>query len=175
MTERTGKLTIKGNPLTLLGEEIKVGQKAPDFSARTAFGPETTVSLHSSKGKIRIFSVAPSLDTGVCEAQAIRFNQEAEKLGDDVEIIQISSDLPPAQSRFCTHQLAGSAKVKMVSDYAEKSFGLNYGILIREWQVLGRGIFVVGKDDIVKYVEYVPEVAQLPNFDKVLEVLRSLK
>ncbi|MBL7959821.1 thiol peroxidase [bacterium] len=174
MKERTGKLTIKGSPLTLLGEEIKVGQKAPDFTVRTAFMPETKVTLDSSKGKIRIFSVSPSLDTSVCETQAIRFNQEAAKLG-DVEIYHITVDLPPAQARFCTHQLEGSAKVKMVSDYAEKSFGMNYGIIIKEWQVLSRGIFVIGKDDMVKYVEYLPEVAQLPNFDKALEAVKSLR
>ena len=174
MTERSGKLTIKGKPLTLVGDEIKVGQKAPSFSVRTAFGPETQVTLDSSKGKIRIFSVSPSLDTSVCEVQAIRFDQEASKL-DDVEIIHVTVDLPPAQARFCSNQLKGSTKVKMVSDYAEKSFGMNYGILIKEWQVLGRGIFVVGKDDMVKYVEYVPEVAQLPDFDKALKVISSLK
>ena len=174
MTERTGKLTIKGKPLTLLGEEVKVGQKAPNFSARTAFSPDTKVTLDSSKGKIRIYSVSPSLDTSVCEAQAIRFNQEAGKL-DDVEIMHITVDLPPAQARFCTHQLAGAAKVKMISDYAEKSFGMNYGILIKEWQVLGRGIFVIGKDDVVKYVEYVPEVSQLPDFDKALAAVKGLK
>jgi thiol peroxidase len=174
MTERTGKLTIKGNPLTLLGEEVKVGQKAPNFTARTAFGPDTKVTLDSSKGKVRIFSVSPSLDTSVCEVQAIRFDQEASKL-DDVEICHITVDLPPAQARFCSNQLKGANKVKMVSDYAEKSFGMNYGILIKEWQVLGRGIFVVGKDDVVKYAEYVPEVAQLPNFDKALEAVKNLK
>lgn len=173
MKERTGKLTIKGNPLTLLGEEVKVGQKAPNFSARTAFGPDTKVTLDSSKGKIRIFSVSPSLDTSVCEVQAIRFDQEATQLK-DVEIIHVTVDLPPAQARFCSNQLKGSNKVKMVSDYAEKSFGMNYGILIKEWQVLGRGIFVVGKDDVVKYAEYVPEVAQLPDFDKALAAVKSL-
>ncbi len=174
MTERKGVLSIKGSPLTLLGDEVKVGQPAPDFRVRTAFGPETAFSLGSSKGKVRILSVVPSLDTGVCEAQTIRFNNELSKLGDELEIVTVSMDLPPAQSRFCGHQLQGAAKIKMASDYAEKSFGMAYGILIKEWQVLGRGIFVVDKSDKIAYVQYCPKVEELPDFDKALAAAKAL-
>ncbi len=173
MNERSG-LTHRSMPLTWLGKEVKIGEKALDFTVRTAFGQATIQTLASTAGKIRIFSIAPSLDTGVCEMQAMRFNQEAEKLSDDVVIVQISVDLPPAQGRFCKMQLAGDAKVKMVSDYAEKSFGMNYGYLIKEWQVLARGIVVVDKDDIVRYVEYVPAIEQQVNFDAALAAVKKL-
>ncbi len=175
MTERKGQLTIKGAPLTILGETIKVGQKAPNFSLRTGFGPDTAITLDHSKGKIRILSVAPSLDTGVCEKQAIRFNEEAAKLGNDVVILQISVDLPPAQTRFCNAHLHGKTNVKMLSDYADKSFGAAYGAIIKEWQVLARSIFVIDKDDVVKYVEYTPAVEQQVNFDAALEAIKNLK
>ncbi|NUM79431.1 thiol peroxidase [bacterium] len=174
MTERTGITSIKGNPLTLLGEEIKVGQKAPNFKVRTGLAPNTEITLDSSKGKVRVFNVVPSLDTGVCEAQTIRFNEEAVKLGDGVEIMTVSMDLPPAQGRFCGHQLKGAAKIKMASDYAEKSFAMNYGILLKEWQVCGRGVFVVDKNDTVKYVQYCPKIEEQPDFDKALQAIKSL-
>ncbi len=174
MKERTGALAFKNTPLTLLGEEVKVGQKAPDFNIRTGLESSSAIHLDSGKGKVRVFNVVPSLDTPVCETQTIRFNEEAAKLSDNIEIITVSMDLPTAQNRFCNIQLNGSAKIKMASDYVDKSFGLNYGILIKEWQILGRGIFIVGKDDIVKYVQYVPKVEELPDFDKALAVLKTL-
>ena len=174
MTERSDVLSIKGAPLTLIGDEIKVGQTAPDFSIRTSFAPDSLITLGSSEGKVRILNVVPSLDTSVCEEQTIKFNQSANSLGDDVEILTISMDLPPAQGRFCGHQLKGAAKVKTASDYAEKSFGPSYGILIKEWQVLGRGLFVIDRDNIVRHVEYAPKVEELPDIEKALEVAKSL-
>ncbi len=174
MIERKGITSAKGTPLTLLGKEIRVGDKAPSFNVRTGFGPDTTLTLASSRGKTRIFNVVPSLDTGVCEAQTIRFNEEASNLGDDVEIITVSMDLPPAQGRFCGNQLKGAARVKMTSDYAEKSFAMNYGFLIKEWQVCARGIVIVDKTDTVRYVQYCPRIEELPDFDKALAVARSL-
>ncbi len=174
MKERTGKLSFKGNPLTLLGEEIKIGQKAPDFRVRGGLDEKSFITLDSGKGKVRVFNVVPSLDTPVCETQTIKFNEEAQKIGDHIEIMTVSMDLPTAQNRFCTMQLKGEAKVKMASDYAEKSFGMNYGILIKEWQILGRGIFIIDKDNIVKHVEYVPKVEDLPDLNKAMDVLKSL-
>lgn len=171
--ERKNELTANGTPLTLLGKKVKVGDKAPDFNVRSQFGPDSAVSLVSTKGKIRLISVVPSLDTGVCEQQTVRFNKEADVLGSEVEVLTVSMDLPTAQGRFCgAHDIK---KVKTLSDYAEKSFGINYGILIKEWQVLGRGIFVVDKDDTVRYVEYVPVVGQHPNYEKALEAVKSLQ
>jgi thiol peroxidase len=175
LTERTGIVTHRGTPMTLLGDEIKAGQKAPEFSCRTGFGPGTAVTLASSRGKIRIFSVAPSLDTSVCERQAMKFDKEAAELGDDVEIIQVSMDLPPAQGRFCKFQLEGKNKIKMISDYADRSFGLHYGFLLKEWQVHSRGLVIVDKEDVVRYVEYCPKLEELPDFDKALQVLSALK
>lgn len=171
--ERKGELAAGGAPLTLIGKKVNVGDQAPDFKVRGQFGPESEVTLASSKGKVRLISVVPSLDTGVCEQQTVRFNKEADSLGDNVEVLTVSMDLPTAQGRFCGAHAVKS--VKTLSDYAEKSFGRNYGILIKEWQVLGRGIFVVDKEDTVRYVEYVPEVGQHPDYEKALEAVKSLR
>jgi thiol peroxidase len=174
MTERAGKVSIRGRAMTFIGNELTPGQPAPDFRCRTGFGPEATVTLADSKGKVRVFNVVPSLDTGVCEKQTIRFNQEAAAVGEKVRIITVSMDLPPAQTRFCGVQLHGDVMLQMLSDYAEKSFGINYGILLKEWQVLGRGIFIVDDNDILRYVEYCPDISQLPNFDAALDALRKV-
>lgn len=173
MTERKGATSDRGTPLTLLGDEVRRGQKAPDFAVRTGFKPGNTVTLATASGKVRVFNVVPSLDTAVCEIQTIRFNDEVSKLGDGVEVITISMDLPPAQGRFCRNQLQGSAKVRMASDYADKSFGMAYGILIKEWQVLGRGIFVVDRNDIVVHTQYCPKIEELPDFKAVLDSIAS--
>ena len=174
MTERTGVTSINGSPLTLLGEAVKVGQAAPDFKVRTQFGPDSEINLASSKGKVRILNVVPSLDTGVCEKQTIHFNNAAASLGDDIEILTVSMDLPTAQGRFCGNQLEGAAKVKTGSDYVDKSFGRSYGILIKEWQVLGRGLFVIDRKNVVQYAEYAPKIEELPNMEKALEVAKGL-
>lgn len=165
--ERPGATTMKGNPLTLLGPELKAGDKAPDFEAvDTGLKP---VSLNTTTG-VRIFSVVPSLDTPVCDAQTKRFNEAAASLP-SVEIYTVSMDLPFAQKRWCG--AFGVDKVKMLSDHRSGSFGENYGTLIKDLRIESRAIFVVDKDNVVRYAEYVKEVADHPNYDSALEAARS--
>lgn len=169
MTERPGSVTLKGKPFTLVGPELKVGDKAPDF---VAVGRDLKpVTLADTKGKIRVFSVVPSLDTPVCDAQTRRFNQEAANLP-GVGIYTISMDLPFAQSRWCA--AAGADKVIMLSDHKDASFGASYGTLIKELRLDSRAIFVVDDNDIVRYIEYVREVATHPSYDAALEATRKL-
>jgi thioredoxin-dependent peroxiredoxin len=166
--ERTAATTLMGNPMTLVGPELKAGDKAPEFTALdNALKP---VKLGDTGHKTRIFSVVPSLDTPVCDAQTKRFNEEAGKLG-DVDIYTVSMDLPFAQKRFCNAFTLD--KVKMLSDHRDASFGSAYGTLIKELRILSRAIFVVGPDDKLKYVEYVPEVSQHPNYEAALAAARS--
>jgi thiol peroxidase len=166
--ERAGATTMRGNPLTLVGPELKAGDQAPDFSAiDSGMKP---VKLSDTGNKTRIFSVVPSLDTPVCDAQTKRFNEEAAKL-DGVDIYTVSMDLPFAQKRFCNSFALDN--VKMLSDHKEASFGEHYGTLIKELRILSRAIFVVGPDDKLKYVEYVPEVADHPNYEAALSAARS--
>lgn len=168
MQERPGVITLKGNPVTLLGPALKVGDKAPGF--KLLDGALQPVSLGDFAGKTKLVSVVPSLDTPICELQTIRFHQEAAKLPDDVAVLTVSMDLPFAQARFCsTH---GIDKIKVVSDFQDGSFGAGYGVLIKEVRLLARAIFVVGKDDVVRYVEVVPEVATHPNYDAALAAAR---
>jgi thiol peroxidase len=169
ITERAGAATFKGNPLTLVGPEIKAGDKAPDF--KVVDGGLNTVTLASSQGKTRIISVVPSIDTPVCDLQTKRFNQEASKLPADVAVLTVSMDLPFAQARWCG--LAGADKVQMLSDHREASFGTAYGVLIKELKLLARSVFVIGPDDKVKYVEYVKEVTQQPDYDKALAAVKA--
>ncbi|MBI3016125.1 MAG: thiol peroxidase [Candidatus Tectomicrobia bacterium] len=167
--ERSGVITFKGNPLTLLGPEIRVGDQAPNFSVLAK--DLSPVTLESSRGKARLFSVVPSLDTPVCDQQTRRFNEEAAKLPDNFEILTISMDLPFAQGRFCS--TAGIDRLKTASDHREASFGLGYGVLIKELRLLSRSIFVVDKNDTVRYVEIVKEVTSHPNYEAALEAARK--
>jgi len=167
-TERKSATTLKGNPFTLIGPEIKVGQQAPEFTALA--GDLSAVTLASSKGKTRLICSVPSLDTPVCDAETRRFNEEAAKLS-GVEVLIISVDLPFAQGRFC--QTAGIKNVKCLSDHRDVSFGRSYGTLIKELRLLSRAIFIIGADDKVQYVEYVKEVATHPNYDNALNALKS--
>jgi thioredoxin-dependent peroxiredoxin len=167
-TERKNGTTLKGNPFTLVGPEIKVGQKAPDFTALD--GSLQPVTLASSKGKTRLICSVPSLDTPVCDSETRRFNEEASKFA-GVETLVISVDLPFAQGRFC--QTAGIKNVKCLSDHSDTTFGKAYGTLIKELRLLSRAIFVVGPDDKVQYVEYVPEVANHPNYEAALNALKA--
>ena len=167
--ERTGVTTFKGNPLTLIGPEMTVGQKAPEFQALAQ--DLSTVTLASSRGKTRLISVVPSLDTPVCDAQTRRFNTEASKLP-NVTILTISMDLPFAQKRWCG--AAGIDKVQLLSDHRDASFGTAYGVLIKELRLLARSIFVIDADGAVRYVEYVPEVTSHPNYDAALVAARQL-
>jgi thiol peroxidase len=166
--ERAGATTLMGNPMTLVGPQLKAGDPAPEFSALdNALKP---VRLTDTGHKTRIFSVVPSLDTPVCDAQTKRFNEEAGKLG-DVDIYTVSMDLPFAQKRFCNSFAVD--KVKMLSDHRDASFGTAYGTLIKELRILSRAIFVIGPDDKIKYVEYVPEVSQFPNYEAALTAAKS--
>lgn len=167
--ERHGKVTFKGNPLTLIGPEVKVGSQAPGFQV---LGQDLApVTLASFKGKTLLVSVVPSLDTPVCDAQTKRFNQEAAKLP-DVQILTVSMDLPFGQKRWCG--TAGVDKVTTVSDHRDASFGTAWGVLIKELRLLARAIFIVDNAGTVRYVEYVPEVASHPNYDAALAAVRQL-
>ena len=162
--ERTGVITFLGGPLTLLGEEVKVGQKAPDFTLLdNGLAPKT---LKDFEGKTVVVSVTPSLDTPVCDAQLRRFNTSATTLGEDVVVLNVSMDLPFANKRFCS--VAGIEKALTLSDHRDASFGTAYGVLIKELRLLARSIFVIGKDGVVKYAEIVPEVTHNPDFEKAL-------
>lgn len=163
-TERTGIITFKGNPLTLVGNEIKVGDKAPDFTVIA--NDLSSFQFSSTNGKTRIISVVPSLDTAVCDTQTREFNKAAAQLP-NVEIITISMDLPFAQARWCGN--AGIEKVKCYSDYRDAAFGTAYGTLIKELRLETRAIFVIDKSDHVKHVEYVKEVTTLPDFQAAIE------
>jgi len=167
---RNSAVKMRGNPLTLVGPEIKVGDTAPDFTVQKSLTEKLT--LEDLNDKVKIFNVVLSIDTPVCDKQTRKFNEEAASLGDDVEIVTFSADLPFALSRYCG--AAGIDKIKAVSDYKELSFGNAYGVLIDEFKLLTRAIFVVDKDNIIKYVEYVEEVTEEPNYDSALEVVRSL-
>ena len=167
-TERSGVITLKGNAVTLVGPELKAGDAAPDFNAVNT-GLEA-VNLASSKGKVRLFSVVPSLDTPVCAVQTKRFNEELKNLPDNVAVCTVSADLPFAQKRFCGDE---NIEIPTVSDHRELSFGANYGVLIKELRILARAIFVVDANDKITYVEIVPEVAEEPNYEKALAAVKS--
>ena len=167
---RNSAVKMRGNPLTLVGPEIKVGDTAPDFTVQKSLTEKLT--LEDLNDKVKIFNVVLSIDTPVCDKQTRKFNEEAASLGDDVEIVTFSVDLPFALSRYCG--AAGIDKVKAVSDYKELSFGNAYGVLIDEFKILARAIFVVDKDNIIKYVEYVEEVTEEPNYDSALEAAKNL-
>jgi thiol peroxidase len=169
VTERPGATTFKGTPLTLVGPELKVGDKAPDFDVvdRTM----QPFNLAKTAGTVRIFSVVPSLDTPVCDMQTKRFNDESKTL-DNIKIYTISMDLPFAQGRWCNS--FGVDNITMLSDHRAASFGPAYGTLIREWRILSRAIFVVDANDVVQHVEYVKEVADHPNYEAALNKAKSL-
>lgn len=166
--ERVAAITLMGNPQTLVGPEIKKGDSAPDF--KMVDNTLKPVTLADTKG-VRIFSVVPSLDTPVCDAQTRRFNEEAAKMP-HVEIYTISMDLPFAQKRWCG--AFGIDKVKMLSDHRDASFGANYGTLIKDARLECRAIFVVDANGVVQHAEYVNEVASHPNYEGALDVARGL-
>jgi thiol peroxidase len=170
MNERSGIITFKGNPFTLLGPELKVGEMAPDFAVvDNGLAP---VSLVNSAGKIRIISSVPSLDTPVCDTETRRFNQEAANLPGDVVVLTISLDLPFAQKRWCG--AAGIEKVTTLSDYRERSFGQNYGVLIKELLLLTRAIFVIDAQGVIRYIQIVPEVTSEPDYAAVIAAAKLL-
>ncbi len=170
MDKRNEVVTMGGNPMTLLGKGVKVGDKALDFTVLK--DDLTPYSLSEAGDKIKIISVVPSLDTGVCEMQTIRFNEEAAKLEDTV-ILTISVDLPFAQKRFCSaHEID---KVLTLSDHKDLDFGKKYGFVMEEVRLLARGIIVLDRDNTIKYVEYVPEVTTHPDYDLALEAAKALQ
>src|SRR6202166_1872180 len=167
--ERKGAVTMRGNPMTLVGPELKTGQTAPAF---TAVGKGLApVTLDQFKGKVKIITTIPSIDTPVCDAETRRFNEEASKLPGDVQILSVSMDLPFAQARWCG--AAGVDKVTTLSDWRSASFGTSYGTLIKELHLLARCVFVVDKNDNVTYVEYVKEIAEQPNFEAALDAAKK--
>ena len=168
--ERKNIVKAHGNPVTLMGAEIKVGDKAPDFTVLD--GNLKEIRLKDYDGKIKLVSVTPSLDTPVCDLQARRFNQEASKLPESVIVLNISMDLPFAISRFCTN--AGIDKVKAYSDHRDASFGTAYGVLIKELRLLARSIFVIDMDNTIRYIEIVPELTDPPDYDRALKEVNKL-
>ncbi|MDN4616750.1 thiol peroxidase [Paenibacillus sp. PsM32] len=168
--ERTGVATFKGNPITLIGPELKVGDQAPDFNLSKNLLEQSTLSDYA--GKVKLISVVPSLDTGVCDAQTRRFNEAASELGDDVIVLTISADLPFAQARWCG--AAGVDRVITLSDYRDNSFGKDYGVLIKEFVIDMRSIFVIDQNDVIQYVEYLPEMAEHPDYDQAVEAVKNL-
>lgn len=164
-------VTLKGNPLTLAGTQIKVGDKAPDATLRKDL--VTDLKLSATSGKSRIISVVPSLDTPVCALQTKRFNEEAAKLT-NVEFYTISADLPTAQKRFCGAEGINPERLHTLSDHKDTSFGLAWGTLIPDLRIECRAVFVVDKGDVVRYSEYVPEIADHPNYDAVLACAKAL-
>lgn len=169
MKESSVKVTFAGNPLTLLGNEIKVGDKAPDFIAAGA--GLVPVKLSDFAGKTVVIAVYPSVDTGVCAAQNRRFNAEANELS-DVVVLSVSCDLPFAQSRFCAAE--GLENIKTISDHKDLDFGEKYGYVIKELRLLARGTVVIDKSGVVRYVEYVPELTNEPDYEAALNVVKSL-
>lgn len=169
---RPGAITFKGNPMTLAGQAVQVGQAAPDFKLHYFEGGLKTIVPADLKGKPTILSVVPSLDTGVCQKQTKKFNDELGALGDKINAVTVSLDLPFAMNRFC-----GAESIKNLrngSDYQDRSFGQNWGMLIEELKILARGTFVLDGAGKVVYAEVVPEVTQEPNYEASLATLKGL-
>jgi thiol peroxidase len=163
--------TFKGNPLTLAGNEVKVGQPAPDFKVHYFEGGLKEIKLADLKGKPTIISVVPSLDTPVCALQTKKFNESLAKMGDRINALTVSLDLPFAMNRFCGAESIKNMRVG--SDYQDRNFGTNWGTLINELKIECRAVFVLDKDGKVTYAEYVPEVASEPNYDGPLKALEA--
>ncbi|MGC8494409.1 MAG: thiol peroxidase [Syntrophobacteraceae bacterium] len=169
MPERPNAVTMRGNPLTLVGDEVKVGDKAPDFTLLdTGLAP---VALSAYAGKVVAIISVPSLDTPVCDLETRRFNQEAARLGDRVAVLAVSMDLPFAQKRWCG--AAGVTNVTTLSDHREASFGKAYGLLIKELRLLARAVVVIDPGGKVRYFELVKEIAEEPNYDAALKAVND--
>lgn len=168
--ERAGAVTFLGKPLTVLGDPVTVGQQAPEFTVvDTDLNPR---HLRDYAGKVKLIASVPSLDTGVCDAETRRWNQEASALGDEVVVLTISADLPFAQKRWCG--AAGVDRVITLSDHRDMSFALAYGTYIKELRLEQRAVFIVDQNDVIRYVEYVPEVTHHPNYEAALAALREV-
>jgi thiol peroxidase len=170
MAERKGIITMKGNPLTIMGQEIRLGGPAPDIELLD--NDLSPVRLSTYRGKICVIATVPSLDTSVCDLETRRFNQEAANLGNDVQILTISMDLPFAQKRWCG--AAGVDRVITLSDHREAALGLAFGVLIKELRLLARGVFVLDREGVVRYIQIVKEVGNEPDYEAVLKAIKSL-
>ena len=168
--ERSGVITFKGNPMHVCGPELNVGDQAPDF--QVVDNGLQPVTKETAAGKVRLITVVPSIDTPVCDTMSRRFNEEAAQLPEAVEIYTVSLDLPFAQARWCG--AAGIERVKMLSDYQDRSFGLNYGVLIKELKLLARAVFVIDSSGKIAYQEIVKEVTDEPNYTAALDAVRKL-
>ncbi|EFM12661.1 Redoxin domain protein [Paenibacillus curdlanolyticus YK9] len=168
--ERNGVAAFKGNPITLVGPALQVGDQAPDFQLNKNL--LEVVSLKDYAGKIKLISVVPSIDTGVCDAQTRRFNEEASSLGENVVILTISVDTPFAQARWCG--AAGVDRVVLLSDFKAHSFGEAYGVYIKEFGLDMRSIFVLDSNDKVQYVEYLSEMTEHPNYEQAIAAVKAL-
>jgi len=164
-------ITFGGKPVTLKGTQVKIGDKAENFKALKQDLSEFDF-YNETEGKIKVISVVPSIDTGVCSLQTQRFNEESTKLSDDVFIVTISVDLPFAQKRFCGAE--GIENIEVVSDHKDLDFGDKYGFTIEEFRLLSRGVLVINKDNKIEYVEYLDEVTNHPDYDKALEEIKKL-
>jgi thiol peroxidase len=162
--ERSNIVTFKGNPATLLGPDIKIGDTAPEF--RVVDNALQAVTLSSNLGKVQLITVVPSIDTPVCDTMTRKFNEKAAKLPENVVVLTVSVDLPFAQKRWCGN--AGIEKIQTVSDYQDRSFGLNYGLLLKELKLLARAVYVIDKSGKVAYREIVKEVTAEPDYDAAL-------
>jgi thioredoxin-dependent peroxiredoxin len=170
MKERKGAVTRRGNPLTLVGEEVKVGARAPETELLD--NDLKPVKLSDFRGKVVVLSAVPSLDTPTCDMETRRFNTEAASLGDNVAILTVSMDLPFAQKRWCG--AAGMDRVKTLSDHREAAFGEAYGVLIKELRLLARTIFVLDKNGIIQYVQHVKEISEEPDYNAVIGAVKKL-
>lgn len=168
-TERAGAATFQGNGLTLVGDEVKVGDAAPDFSVLG--GDLSAVTLADYEGKVKVICLVPSLDTPVCDTEIRRFNESAAGLGDNVEVLAVSTDLPFAQARWCGD--AGADNVTALSDHRDTSLGVAYGAVIKELRLLSRAVFVVDASNTVRYAEYVTEITEEPDYDAALAAARA--
>ncbi len=168
--ERKGAVTLDGNPQTLVGNEIKVGDRAPDFSVLANDWSEVT--LGTDHGKVRLILSVSSLDTPICDAETRRFNEAAMQFPDNVVVYMISCDLPFAQGRWCG--AAGTENVKTLSDHRDVNFGEAYGTLIKESRLLSRAVFLVDENDTVQYVEYITEIGDHPNYEAASEAVNKL-
>ena len=164
------KVTMGGNPITLIGDKVNVGDKAPDF--KVIDGSLKQVKLSDFRGKVKLLSVFPSIDTGVCSIQTRKFNKQAASFGDKVAFIGLSADLPFALKRFCGTEEIDN--ILTLSDHKDMEFGQKFGFQISEFRLLARGVVVIDKNDEIKYIEVVPEVGQEPNYESAISKVKEL-
>ncbi|MHC4156062.1 MAG: thiol peroxidase [Planctomycetota bacterium] len=170
MQEQEGAITVKGDPFTLLGEQVKVGDPAPD--CQVLDNDLSPVRLSSFHGKVCVICSVPSLDTPVCDTETRRFNEQAGQLGDNIAVLTISMDLPFAQKRWCG--AAGIENVQTLSDHRDAAFGAAYGVLIKELRLLARAVFVVDKAGTIRYIQLVHELTEEPDYDRALKAAKDL-